>query len=81
MPLLNDMRLQMGWYPNPNPELFMAELRKEADQEKISAAIAEQVALVGSQSLYERINNNFKKLKFEAFLIKLHSKSLRHRNN
>ena len=49
----------------------MAELRKEADQEKISAAIAEQVALVGSQSLYERINNNFKKLKFEAFLAKV----------
>ena len=66
---LNDIRLQMGWYPKP--ELFMAELMKEADQDKISSAIAEQVALVGSQSLYERINSNFKELKFEAFLAKV----------
>ena len=69
MSLLNDLRLRMGWYPEP--ELFMAELMKEANQEKISAAIAEQVALVGSQSLYERINNNFKEMRFEAFLAKV----------
>ena len=52
----------------------MAELMKEADPDKISTAIAEQVALVGSQSLYERINKNFKELRFEAFLAKVRVK-------
>ena len=66
MALLNDIRLRMGRYPEP--ELFMADLMKEADPDKISSAIAQQVALLGSQSLYERIHNNFKELKFEAFL-------------
>ena len=75
IPLLNDFRLQMGWYPKP--ELFMAELMKKADPDKISSAIAEQVALVGSQSLYERINKNFKELKFEAFLAKVGNTLLR----
>ena len=69
---MNDRRLRMGWYPEP--ELFMAELMKEADPDKISTAIAEQVALVGSQSLYERINKNFKELRFEAFLAKVRAK-------
>ena len=72
MPLLNDPRLRMGWYPEP--ELFMADLMKEADPDKISSAIAEQVALVGSQGLYERIHDNFKKLKFEAVLAKVGNK-------
>ena len=48
-----------------------AELMKEADLDKISAAINEQVALVGSLSLYQRIHNNFKELKFEAFFAKV----------
>ena len=43
------------------------ELRKK----KISSAISEQVALIGSRSLYERIDKNFKELKFEAFLAKV----------
>ena len=47
------------------------ELRKEADPEKISSAISKQVALIGSQSLYERIDKNFKEMKFEAFLAKV----------
>ena len=72
MSLLNYIRLRMGWYPEP--ELFMAELMKEADPDKISSAIAEQVALVGSQGLYERIHDNFKKLKFEAVLAKVGNK-------
>ena len=59
MSLANDFRLQM------------AELMKEADPDKISSAIAEQVALVGSQDIYERIDSNFKELKFEAFLAKV----------
>ena len=50
---------------------------KKADPDKISSAIAEQVALVGSQSLYERINKNFKELKFEAFLAKVGNTLLR----
>ena len=58
MPLLNDPRLWYGRYPKP--ELFMAELMKEADPDKISSVIADQVALLGSESLYERIHNNFK---------------------
>ena len=50
---MNDGRLWEGWYDQP--ELFMAELMKEADQHQISSAVSQQVALVGSQSLYERI--------------------------
>ena len=63
MPLLNDCRLQ-------NEQLLQI-LMKEADPDKISSDITEQVALVGSQSLYERIHSNFKELKFEAFLAKV----------
>ena len=59
----------MGRYDQP--ELFMAELRKEADPDKIASAISQQVELLGSQSLYERIDNNFKEMKFEAFLAKV----------
>ena len=66
---MNDGRLWEGWYDQP--ELFMAELMKEADQHQISSAVSQQVALVGSQSLYERINNNFKIGRFEAFFAKV----------
>ena len=66
---LNDGRLRMGRYDQP--ELFMEELRKEADPEKIASAVSQQVELLGSQSLYERINTNFKEMKFEAFLAKV----------
>ena len=59
----------MGRYDQP--ELFMEELRKEADPEKIASAVSQQVELLGSQSLYERINTNFKEMKFEAFLAKV----------
>ena len=66
---MNDGRLWQGWYDQP--ELFMTELMKEADQRQISSAVSQQVALVGSQSLYERINNNFKIGRFEAFFAKV----------
>merc|ERR1719219_2366978 len=42
------------------------------DPEKISTAVSQQVALVGSQSLYEKINTNFREGKFEAFFAKEH---------
>merc|ERR1719219_2006649 len=42
------------------------------DPEKISSAVSEQVALVGSQSLYEKINTNFREERFEAFFAKEH---------
>ena len=41
---------------------YNAELKEAADQEKISSAVDEQVALVGSRVLYERINRNFKEI-------------------
>ena len=44
-------------------EFCNAELMKEADQEKISSVLSQQMALVGSQSLYERINKNFKEIR------------------
>ena len=61
LPLLND----------DQPELFMEELMKEADPDKIASAVSQQVELLGSQSLYERINSNFKERRFEAFLAKV----------
>ena len=50
---------------------YNAELKEAADQEKISSAVDEQVALVGSRVLYERINSNFREGKFEAFFAKV----------
>ena len=46
-------------------------MMEAADQDKISSTVAQQVALVGSQDLYERINTNFKEGKFEAFFAKV----------
>ena len=36
-----------------------AELMKSADQNKINSAISQQIALLGSREMYERINRNF----------------------
>ena len=52
-------------------KLFNAELMKSADQDKINSAISEQIALVGSRSIYERINKNFKEQRFEALFAKV----------
>ena len=38
---------------------------------KINSAISEQIALVGSRSIYERINKNFKEERFEALFAKV----------
>ena len=48
-----------------------AKVMEAADPNKISSTVSQQVALVGSQGLYERINNNFKEGKFEAFFAKV----------
>ena len=48
-----------------------AELLEMADQEKISLAVAQQVALVGAQSLYDKINKNFKEGGFDAIFAKV----------
>ena len=48
-----------------------AKLMEAADQEKIDSALAQQIALVGSRRLYERINKNFKEVKFEALFAKV----------
>ena len=50
---------------------YNAELIKMTDPDKISSAVSQQVALVGSQSLYEKINSNFKEERFEAFFAKV----------
>ena len=52
-----------------------AELLKKADQQKISLAVSEQVSLVGSQSLYEKINKNFKEYGFDAIFAKVKLKN------
>ena len=46
-------------------------LLKQADQEKIALAVSQQVALVGSQSLYDKINKNFKENGFDAIFAKV----------
>ena len=51
--------------------LINAKLMEAADQEKIDSALAQQIALVGSRRLYERINKNFKEVKFEALFAKV----------
>ena len=48
-----------------------AKVMEAADPNKISSTVSQQVTLVGSQGLYERINNNFKEGKFEAFFAKV----------
>ena len=50
---------------------YNAKLMKTADPEKISSVVSQQVALVGSQGLYEKINSNFKEGRFEAFFAKV----------
>ena len=52
-------------------ELLKADLMKKADPDKMSSAVSQQVALLGSRSMYERINNNFKELEFEPLLAKV----------
>ena len=47
-------------------------LLEKVDQEKISLAVSQQVALVGSQSLYEKINKNFKEERFDAIFAKVY---------
>ena len=51
-------------------ELFNTELVKAADPAKISSAVSQQISLLGSRRLYERINNNLKMAKFEAHFAK-----------
>ena len=50
---------------------YNAELMKAADQDKISSTVSQQVALVGSESLYQKINKNFKEGGFDAFFAKV----------
>ena len=52
-------------------ELFNTELVKAADPAKISSAVSQQISLLGSRKLYERINNNLKIAKFEAHFAKV----------
>ena len=61
-------------YDFENKDLYKqynAEVMEASDQEKISSAVSRQVALVGSQVLYERINRNFMEGRFEAFFAKV----------
>ena len=61
-------------YDFENKDLYKqynAKVMEASDQEKISSAVSRQVALVGSQVLYERINRNFKEGRFEAFFAKV----------
>jgi len=46
------------------------QLIKEADKAKVNKIIAEQVEVVGSLKLYERINRNFLEAKFEPYFAK-----------
>ena len=52
-------------------ELFNTELVQAADPAKISSAVSQQISLLGSRRLYERINNNLKIAKFEAHFAKV----------
>ena len=51
-------------------ELFNTEIVQAADPAKISAAVSQQISLLGSRRLYERIKNNLKIAKFEAHFAK-----------
>ena len=52
-------------------ELFNTELVRAADPGKITSAVSQQISLLGSRRLYERIDNNFKISKFEAHFAKV----------
>ena len=52
-------------------QLFNTELVQAADQAKISSAVSQQITLLGSRRLYERINNNLKISKFEPHFAKV----------
>ena len=52
-------------------QLFNTELVQAADQGKISTAVSQQISLLGSRRLYERINKNLKISKFEAHFAKV----------
>ena len=51
-------------------ELFNTELVQAADPAKISSAVSQQISLLGSRRLYERIDNNLKLAKFESHFAK-----------
>ena len=51
--------------------LFNAKLMRSADRDKINSAVFQQIALLGSESLYERINQNFMDGRFEALFAKV----------
>ena len=51
-------------------ELFNTEIVQAADPAKISAAVSQQISLLGSRRLYERINYNLKMAEFEAHFAK-----------
>ena len=62
------------WWEFDNEDLYKqynAELMEAADPDQISSVVSQQVALVGSQGLYERINSNFKEGRFEALFAKV----------
>ena len=52
-------------------ELFNTELVQAADPAKISSAVSQQISLLGSRRLYERIDKNLKLAKFEAHFAKV----------
>lgn len=64
----------MSSYEDSDEESYKevnAELMKSADQNKINSAISQQIALLGSREMYERINRNFKERRFEALFAKV----------
>ena len=52
-------------------EMFNTELVQMVDQLQLDSAVAQQVELIGSHKLYERINHNLKISKFEAHFAKV----------
>ena len=60
-----------GMIGHTREQLNLEKLLKVADPEEISTAVSEQVALLGSYSLYERMDNNFKLHKSEAIFAKV----------
>lgn len=68
----------MSSYEDSDEESYKevnAELMKSADQNKINSAISQQIALLGSREMYERINRNFKERRFEALFAKVKLKN------
>ena len=51
--------------------MFNTELVQMVDQLQLDSAVAQQVELIGSHKLYERINHNLKISKFEAHFAKV----------